>query len=142
MDAAPPTIDVPAEDAPFVIHPPAPVSAEIIEAAGTPALEVVEDEAREAALIDVLSHDPGVGTMPEIETRLRTMCRLAEQQRLVEGRGELDYLHTALAAVGAAHVSELRRTGLVDLATLVRAEIEARFAERISGYREDEEGQL
>lgn len=70
--------------------------------------------------------------MPEVEARLRTLCRLAGELGIVHGRGGVDYLHSALADVGAAHVSDLRKAELGRLTTALRHEISDRFAEFIA----------
>ena len=43
----------------------------------------------------------------------------------------MDYLHAALADVGAAHVGDLKRTELIRLYQSIRAQIEAVFTESL-----------
>lgn len=70
-------------------------------------------------LIDLVS-EPATGTGPQIEARLRAMCRAAEAHGLVAA----GYLHTRLANYGAAHVSDLRKAELEAFTNeVVRAEI-------------------
>ena len=81
----------------------------------------------EAALIDFIACDPSKGTMTVIEAQLRGACRIAEELGIVHGRGEIDFLHTVLADAGVAHVSELKRAGLVNLMESIRKEIGGKF---------------
>ena len=75
----------------------------------------------------LLAERPDKGTMPQIETRIRTMCRLGELVGAVHGRGRLDYLHCMLAQVSAAHVGDLRRAELVSIAATIRTQISDGF---------------
>ena len=81
----------------------------------------------EAALIDFIAYNPSNGTMTETEAQLRGACRIAEKLGIVYGRGEIDYLHTVLADAGVAHVSELKRAGLINLMESVRKHIGGKF---------------
>ena len=89
-------------------------------------------EELEVRLVELLSNNPVEGSMSEIETLLRSMCRVAERLDIVHGRGNRDFLHAALADVGARHVTELKRSELVNLARSLRSEVGVRFTESLS----------
>lgn len=112
-------------------EPPAePIDATVVDVPannGTPDPELAMDrDALEVRLVELLAEKPE-GTMSDIESLLRALVRMAERLGVVSGRGGRDFLHAALMDVGAQHVSDLRRTELVNLTSSLRSEIGAKF---------------
>lgn len=109
-----------------------------VETSPDPRDDIATREELEIRLQELLSERADEGLMIDVETRIRTMCRIAERLKVVGGRGDRDYLHAALADVGAKHVIELKRAELVRLVRSLQSDIGDRFIQALASDPEAE----